>query len=320
MFKYFTKAFKITNDNIILTTPLVLFLFLLSIYVGIAQNAPENKASAILLFVTILFMLSAFFAGWLYMVKKAIDLDKQEFIMAEDKAKASLALLKDLPVGIGEYFLSFIGAFILYTGLFLLLFSIGYHVGLHFIGKIDLSINELRMAFGSPESMKTLVSSLTTEQLTRLNAWNMLFLGLMAVYSFITMFWAAEIVTKTKNALFAFFRALRFTFKNLLPSIILFVYLSVLNFVVSMINAIAMINPITYFISMLIYFYFFVYVVVLIFLYYDRENQPKFEYTIGNDPENYSSTDSDDNSANNSDTRADSIGQDESGDSESKDD
>jgi len=309
MFKYFTKAFKITNDNIILATPLVLFLFLLSIYVGVAQNAPENSASAVLLLCTILFMLSAFFAGWLYMVKKAIDLDKQEFIMPEDKAKASLKLIKDIPVGIGEYFLSFIGACILYSGMFLVLFFIGYHLGLHFIGKVGISIDSLRMAFGSQEAMKALVTSLTAEQLSRLNAWNLLFLGLMATYSFITMFWATEIITKTKNPVFAFFRAIRFTFKNLFSSIILFIYLSAVNFIISMINALAMINPITYFLSMLLYFYFFVYIVVLVFLYYDRENNPSstnFEYTIT------------DEQPSNSDSGADSVGQDEAGDSESK--
>ena len=309
MLKYFTKAFKITNENIILATPLVLFLFLFSIYIGIAQSAPNNAASAILLLLTILFMLSAFFAGWFYMVKKAVDLDKQEFIIDEDKAKASFSLIKELTVGVGDYFLSFIGAFVLYVALFGLIFFVGYQLGMHFIGKVDLNINELRMAFGSTETMKTLVSSLSTQQLLKLNQWNMHILCLMSVYSFITMFWAADIVTQNKNPLFAFFNSIKFIFKNFLPSIILFVYLSVVNFTVSMINALAMINPITYFISMLIYFYFFVYVVVLIFLYYERENQSKHEYTITD--ESFKSD--------NCDSGSDSIGQNESGDSKSED-
>lgn len=275
MIKYFTKAFKITNENIILTTPLVLFLFLLSIYLGVARNAPENLPSVILLLITSLFMLSAFFAGWFFMVKRSIDLDRQEFIIDEDKAKASFNLIKELPVGIGEYFFSFIGGLILYTGLALLLFFIAYEIGLHFIGKVGVGLLQLKMALSSPVAMKTLVSSLSTEQLAKLNSWNFLLLSVMAVFSFITLFWAAQVVIKTKNPLIAFFKALSFTFKNFLSSIILFTYISIINFIISFINAIATLNPIVYFISMLIYFYFVVYVVVLIFLYYDSETREK---------------------------------------------
>lgn len=311
MIKYFSRAFKITNENIILTTPLVLFLFLLSIYLGVAQRAPENLASAALLLITILFMLSAFFAGWFFMVKKAIDLDKQEFIIDEDKAKASFGLIKEVPVGIGEYFFSFIGAFILYSGLLVLLSFISYQLGLHFIGKVGVSLVQLKAAFESTMAMKTLVSSLSTEQLAKLNAWNFLVMSVMAVYSFITMFWAAQIVSKTKNPFIAFFQSIRFTFKNFLSALVIFVYISFINFTVSLINAFAMINPIIYFISMLIYFYFVVYVVVLVFLYYDRENNKQIEDKIANESENNLPE-------GNSDSGGDGDGQDEAGGSDSE--
>lgn len=272
MIKYFGRAFKITNENIILATPLVLFLFLLSIYLGIAKNAPETLPSIILLLITILFMLSAFFAGWFFMVRKAIELDKQEFIIDEDKAKASFSLLKELPIGIGEYFFSFIGGLILYSGLITLLIFVTYQTGMHYIGKIGVNLLQFKEALNSPGAMKSLVTSLTSEQLIKLNSWNFLILGVITVFSFITMFWGAQIIFKNKNPLIAFFQALSFTFKNFLSAITLFIYISFVNFVVSLINTFSSINPIVYFISLLIYFYFVVYVVVLVFLYYDSEN------------------------------------------------
>lgn len=334
MIKYFRRAFKITNENIILTTPLVLFLFLLSLYLGVAQHAPANIFSAILLLITIIFMVSAFFAGWFFMVKRSIDLDKQEFIIDEDKAKASFNLIKEFPVGVGEYFLPFIGALILYTGLFLLLFFIGYSIGMHFIGNVGLSLTDLKTSLASPAALKALVSSLSTEQLKKLNAWNFIFMAFTAIYSFITMFWSAQIVMKTKNPLIAFFRALKFTFKNFLSALILFIYISIINFTVSLVNTFATINPIIYFVSMLLYFYFVVYVVVLVFLYYDRENnqQLKIEDSSPNDKlcdckscdcaqdsaDNSADNSTDDTDADNSDNGADSNGENESGDSNSK--
>jgi len=337
MLRYFRRAFKITNENIILTTPLVLFLFLLSIYLGVAQHAPANIFSAILLLITIIFMVSAFFAGWFFMVKRSIDLDKQEFIIDEDKAKASFNLIKEFPVGVGEYFLPFIGALILYTALFILLFFIGYSIGMHFIGNVGLSLTDLRTSLSSPAALKSFVSSLSTEQLKKLNAWNVIFMSFTAIYSFITMFWSAQIVMKTKNPLVAFFKSLKFTFKNFFSALVLFIYISMINFTVSLVNTFAAINPIIYFVSMLLYFYFVVYVVVLVFLYYDRENNPqlKIENSSPNDKlcdcescecaddsKDNSTEDSADSSsdsgADSSDSGADSDGENESGDSDSK--
>lgn len=282
MIKYFQKAFKITNENIILTTPLVFFLLLFSVYLGLSQNAPSNVLSEILLLITILFMISAFFAGWFFMVKKAIELDKQEFIIDEDKAKASFNLIKEVPLGIGEYFLSFIGALLLYVGLLLLLLFIGYQVGMHFIGNAGLSFDEIKTAMTSQETLKIFVESLSKEQLAKLNLWNFLFMGVMGVYYFITMFWPAQIVLKTKNPLIAFFKSLKFTFKNFLSAVILFVYISIINFMISLIvsystmkPAVSFIPMIAYLVSMLLYFYFVVYVIVLIFLYYDGETNEK---------------------------------------------
>lgn len=320
MIKYFAKAFKITNENIILTTPLVLFLFLLSLYMGVAQNAPENLASATLLLITILFMVSAFFAGWFHMVKKAVALDKQEFIIEEDKARASFGLIKEIPVGIGEYFLPFIGALILYAVFFVLLVIIGYEIGIRLIGNAGVSLEQIRNALASPATMKGLITSLSAEQLKKLNAWNFLFLVGTGIFSFLTMFWAVEIVSRTKNPFIAFFRSIKFEFSNLLSALILFTYISVVNFSVSLINAFSMIHPIVYFISMLVYFYFVVYVVVLVFLYYDREkdkqNDKQLETQEGFIQDRDIQGDGPKGDCNNG---TDSLGQDETGDKTGED-
>lgn len=304
MFKYFLNAFKVTNDNIILTTPLVLFLLVFSIYIGVAKSAPSNAASAILLLITTLFMLSAFFAGWLFMVKRAVDLSKMEFIIDEDRAKASFALLREIPIGVGEYFFSFIGALVLYAGLFFLIIYAGYQIGMHAIGNPGINFVQLKIAMSSPVAMKTLVATMSKQQLIKLNEWNLLIIALLSIFSFITMFWPVQIILKNKNAFIAFFQSLAFLFKNFLGSIVLFIYLSVINFLISLVNAFAVINPIIYFFSMLLYFYFIVYIVVLVFLYYDSEQNRMLEQKAQS----------------NSDSGTDGSGQEQSCDSQSEGD
>src|SRR5574344_1776245 len=114
MIKYFRNAFKITNDNIILTVPLVLCLLFLSIYLGFAKTTPDNVFAIVLLIITVLLVFAAFWAGWLYMIKKAVDLNKKEFYIEEDKSKASFDLIKEFPVGVGEFFLPALGGLVFY--------------------------------------------------------------------------------------------------------------------------------------------------------------------------------------------------------------
>lgn len=267
---------------------------------GVAQNAPNNIQSSILLLVTILFMIGAFFAGWFYMVKKAIKLDKSEFIMDEDKAKASFNLLRELPIGIGEYFLAFLGVLILYSVIFIVLAFITFKAGMHFIGDVGLSVEQIKTAMATPAGLKSVITSLSHDQLVKMNAWNFLILATVSFYSFLTMLWAPQVIYNTKNPFLSFIFSVKALFKNPLSSIVLFVYISFINFFISFINTFAAINPILYFVSMLVYFYFIVYIVVLIFLYYDREIEEKAE--------DYRNSGSD------------SFGQDETRDSDSKED
>lgn len=281
MIKYFKNAFKITNQNIILTTPLILFLFLLSIYLEVARNAPANILSMVLLLVTTLFMLAAFFAGWFNMVKKAVELEKQQFLAEEERAKASFRLLKELPVGVGEYFLSFIGGIILYFLLFMVLSLISYKIGVHFLGQIDLTQNELRMILNSTDA-RMVISSIPAAKLAKLEIWYLMFLVVLTIHYFITMFLAPEIVTGSKNPIIAFGRSVTFLFKNFLSAVVLFLYVNVVSFGASLlINGIMLLhfipNFITALVSMLLYFYFIVYVIVLVFLYYDSETAEKDE-------------------------------------------
>lgn len=276
MIKYFQKAFKITGENIILTTPLILFLFLLSIYLEVAKNAPANLFSMLLLLVTTLFMLAAFSAGWFYMVKKAVDIDKQEFLVPEERAKASFGLLKEFSAGIGEYFLSFIGGIMLYFVLFMVLSLISYKLGIHFLGKIDLSATELQTVLNASD-VRSALAIFPTNRLAKLEIWYLIFLVVMTIHYFLTLFLAPAIVNGVKNPIAAFVKSLKFLFKNFVGALILFLYVNVVSFVASLlISGLTLLrfipNFITALASMLIYFYFIVYVIVLVFLYYDSQS------------------------------------------------
>ncbi len=278
MLKLFKNAFGYTNEGIILATPLVLFMWIITIYLSFAKGVVDTIPEAASAFVTLLCMLGAFCSGWFYMVKKTIELSKKEFILDEDRAKATMNLVKTIPAGIGKYFLSFIGLFLIFLVLFGLFDILVYKIGIHYIGRIDFSAIQLKNAMASPQEMRVFLDSLTDVQLLKLSQWNLLFLAATSFISFIFMLWIPELIYKTGNPLIALFKSVQKVFVKFPKSFAIFLYLTFLNLVISFASTFAMLNIVIYMLMMIAYFYFMVYVVVLIFSYYDCEFNKEEEH------------------------------------------
>lgn len=271
MLKLFKETIKITNDNIILAPPLILFMWVLSLYIAFSRQTVNSLPLLLLSTVTVLFMTGAFFAGWFYMVKKAVKISKQVFVLDSDRAKATFNLLKIIPAGIGKYFLPVLGMIVLSVVIVAFVGSAVFQLGIHTIGNLDLDPNQVKNVLTSATDMKTFLDSLSFEQLIKLNNWNLLFLGTTSLLSFLFMLWIPEIIFQTRNPLFALFKSIKKIFVKPWKSVKLFIFISILNFILSFVNTFSIINPIMYFIMSVIYFYFLVYLVMLLFLYYDRE-------------------------------------------------
>lgn len=267
MIKLFKDALKISYNNIIIATPLLLFLLILNVYLVIAKNAVKTLPSTILFFLTLFLMISAFFAGWFYMIKVAVYNYKNE---TSEKTKDSYSLLNEFPAGIADYIKPFCGFVLLYVIFSDIAFFSVYQAGIKLIGGVGISLSQFYAATEAPIAMQTLLESLTRAQLMKINYWYLLTLVAVLIFSVVTLFWPIEIFYSTKNPIIAFFKSVSRIFTH--PQIILlFLYIVILNFILLIFNYISMFNPITYFIMTLIFFAFIVYVFVLLFLYYDEK-------------------------------------------------
>lgn len=271
MRKLFLDTIKITNDNIVLIPPLILFMWILSLYLAFARQTVDSLPLLLLSSVTVLVMTAAFFAAWFYMVKNAVSLSKKIFILDSDKAKAVFSLLKLIPDGIGKYFLPYLGMIVFAVMIIAVVGMLVFRAGMFFIGSLELDPAQLKSIFSSAIDMKTFLDSLSFEQLIKLNNWNLLFLSVSSLLSFLCMLWIPEIVFQNPNPFSAVFSSIKKIIAKPWKAVKLFIFMSVLNFVLSFINTFSILNPVLYFIMMIVYFYFLVYLVVLIFVYYDRE-------------------------------------------------
>lgn len=271
MFKLFKNAFKITNEGIILATPLVLFIWLITWYIHYSREFVDTFPEVILSVVTLLFMFSAFLSGWFYMVKECVEFSKKDFILDNDRARESLKLIKSLQVGVGKYFLTYIGVSLVFLAMVLLIAYALYYISVPIIKEMNFSLAQMSTAINSPQEVANFINSLPPEQLFALFKLNILLMVLTSVFSFLTMLWMPEIIYTNSNPVTSLFTSVKKLFKKFGKSLLLYIYITLLNYTISFISSFAFLHPLAYMILMIVYFYFIVYVVVLIFSYYDRE-------------------------------------------------
>ena len=272
----FKDAIKITNYNLILTIPLIIFIKILDLYSLYSKYTVDSVPKFILASITMLFMFGVFCAGWFYMVERAINLSKKVFVLDEDRAKATLNLFKTIPDGIGKFFLSFVGVYIMFFFIQVIVTPLVYLLGANIIGALDdasmLGLQQMVIdtSSSSNQGMAAFIDKLTPEQIIFFGKWSLLFMVVTSIIMYILMLWIPEIIYKTQNPFAALWKSIAKLFKDFFTSFKLYISLWLMGFALLFINTFAVINPIAYIVMSIALFYFSVYFVVLIFLYYDR--------------------------------------------------
>ena len=251
-------SFRLTNKYIILATPLILFSLLSSLYILFSIGG--NLINLLIAVVLFTLMLAAFLSGWFFMIRECIK---------NPEAEDPNFLIKDFPAGVGEYFLPVIGMLFGVFVLSAILVMVSYFTGMKIIGDIGISSEVLSKGMESFEGLKSMLLSLNSEQLFRLNAWNLLLFGTMCVTYFLIMFYAPAMFFKEKNPIQAYVVSLKDLFsREFFKNLFLFLSLFVSYFILSILTTIFGMNIVTHFIFTLINFYYLVFVAVLIFEYY----------------------------------------------------
>lgn len=277
MRELFKEATRITNYNIILTIPLIVFVKILDLYSLYSRYTVDSTPKFILASITILFMFAVFCSGWFYMVERAVNLSKKVFVLDEDRAKATLNLFKLIPEGIGKFFLSFVGVYLIFFLIHIIATPVVYFLGVKIIGSLDsVSMQHLQevavdTSIATNQGMSAFIDSLTPEQIVFFGKWSLLFMSVTSIIMYLLMLWIPEIIYLTPNPLVALWRSLVKLFKDFFTTVRLFLALWFMGFALLFINTFAAFNPLAYVVMSIVLFYFSVYFVVLIFLYFDKK-------------------------------------------------
>lgn len=255
----FKTLFELTNKYIILATPLILFSLFSNVYAIFSVSGRLINILFAMILLTL--MSSAFLAGWFNMVKNAVD--------NKHTTNPNL-LIKDFIPGVGEFFLPTLGGLIFLSLFSILLLILAFIFGNHTIGDIGVTATQLSNAMLSQEALKEFLTSLTPEQIIKINKWNILLLLTMAGTYFVQIFYFPAIFYKNRNpfiAMFIGFKDLfsRKFFKTLLISVIILITYLFLSTLLALSGK----SIILHFIATLLNFYFLIILSVGIFYYYN---------------------------------------------------
>ena len=253
------EIFNITNKYIVLATPLILFSLISNIYaIFSASGRFINIIFAIFL---LTLMTGAFFAGWFVMIKNAIN---------DNYPENPNLLLKDFISGVGEYFLPTTGAVVLLTIFSLILLGIAFAVGNQVIGDIGITAEQLNEAMKSTNALKVFLTSLTEEQVIKINLWNILLLFTMTGTYFLQIFYFPALFYRNKNPFIAMWLGFKdlFSRKFFLTLLIVIIALTIYLFI-SALSALSAQNVVLHFLSTLLNFYFIIVLSIGIFYFYN---------------------------------------------------
>ncbi len=271
MFKLFKDSFKVTNNCIILATPLIIFLSILGWYFTYTMSAVDNIAKLILAIITSIIMISGMLAAWLYMAKKTLSISKRVILFENERMKAFLEILSSLPNGIGRLFLSILGAVIIYIALFVSGTMLISFITTNFIANIDFfSIFDIDSLFVTSKELFDEIAMLSNNELLAINCWYALMLIFSTIISFLTILWIPEIVYTEKNPIKALYNSVIKLVTTFPKTLLLYVYIATLTIFISILNTLLMFNPFLFFLVLVLYYYFLVYIVVLLFSYYEQ--------------------------------------------------
>jgi len=231
--------FRLTNECIILVTPLVLFIILFQLYVENFQYRLSNYANYISYLIVLWVCLSAFFSGWFYMTKKTISFNKKNFLSYKDRNTELGKLFMCLFKGIGRFFLHFL-----------------FIIALFFIFSIICVLTTIYL-YNSPLKLDYHVLSGITEIIRFLILYWFIYLVPEIVYSYNGIFKC--IISSLKKAYLSFRQ-----------SSLLYIFIYFIGIILNLgINNILE-HPFVYFIALLFVYYFILYTVLLIFNNYER--------------------------------------------------
>ncbi len=271
LIKLFKDSFTLTSNNLIITYPLILFLWIIAMLVDPMRSYSTSSWQFWAIALNIVGLMVAFWAGWFNMFSSLAINYKKDPNIVEQKVY-SFDLLKEFVPGVGSCFVSILIGMILYLVLFVLFFSVAGFLGFKLIGIPEAHPEKWTHILYDKTALYNFVHGLSAADKLILVKWNMLTLFFMNLFSFITMFWMPIVVSRDVNPIKAFGINIMLIIKNPASVFLIYVFYLFANTVLSLLSSVSG-NFILQLITMTLMLLFVTYFFVLLFMFIEEKNE-----------------------------------------------
>lgn len=259
---YFIKAFPLAN-NFMLLTLLLMSIFIITIYMIIAGQTGINSVLSLLI---VIMLSSAFGAGFFQSIKHNSDNPEEKITV-----KSSIETFYS---GIGEYYLSFFGMFILFFVLAALVIIGSFIFADKFICGIDqlgISANDFFLILAAPNQMDIIMDNINIIQQGHLKAWCRFFLFTTQAFTFLMMLWIPEKIYTKKHFFISLFTSMKKIFSDFPNALCVYLMIMLLNYILAIF--IVLLSPFKFlaFILNICSLYLLILNFYAIFLYYKHK-------------------------------------------------
>ena len=266
----FKKSFNIVKDSPFITLFFVLYLIALFLVIQ-AMVTAKNFALAGIIGILLSLLTCAFISGWFGMIRTSVLVYKEDKT-PEEKLNEAIKLKNDFFSGVSTFILPMFAGFLVFTAL---LYGHSCLSDILF-GKIDDVLYNLSKYANDPEAFKNYFISLPN------STWNLIFKK--SVFPYVTLclitltflYWAASLYLNCNcsiNPVRALIDSFKTMFLNFFETISIFILLTIVNFVLMLMQAVFIDNVIISFIAMILRIYFAAFIIVLIFDLYDSKQK-----------------------------------------------
>lgn len=269
--KYFKEAFRYTNNNVLLLSLLITSVFIVSMYVMLSTLRGINPLWTMSI---VILLMAAVASGLFYSIKKGISKE------VDDSSHDFKTVFPVFYTGIGKYYLSFLGMFILFF-----LFATGIIMGTFFLANtLICDVTELGiepnaffqiLSTQDTTAVNAFLSGLLPQQQAYFRAWNRLFFFSTHIFTFLLILWIPEQIYTKKNLFVTFYTSVKKVLKDIPNLLCIFLTISFLNVALTAFVLVPVSNPVLLLIfsilSMIVPLYLLLFDFYTLFLYYQAK-------------------------------------------------
>lgn len=266
LFNIYKKSLQIILSNPLITTYLVLFFIISSIFLG-RIFASETKIIAMILCIGLIALNLCFASGWLYVIKNTIT-------AKETSKSTSLSIFFEgvgkniIPLGIGS---------LLYSVCLLIILFLTSKFASNVFGSLDFILKDFSNIIQDKNALIQYLLSLNDaqKQILAMHEICITFSGIIFIFSMLFYFPAIIFNEKThllSKPIIAIKDALVFLFQNFINSLLLFICIYIIHAFLQILGVLFDSNFILSTIILIFNIYFISITIMLIFNYYGYKN------------------------------------------------